>query len=153
MKNSDAKGAMTESIHTIQWGSPMLAAHNLMNEKKIRHLPVVDKSGSIIGILSDRDISRAMNPRKPGFKKECLVDEYMSWPVATVDQEESLCEVAKKMIEDKISAYVVTNKKNDVVGIVTTEDILKYFVTRMMDAGLPKVNIEIPQIGHILPAC
>lgn len=112
-------------------------AYNLMKKIKTRHLPVVDSHNQIIGMLSDRDLLRAMNkpldtewvavPANPEFNPEDIVQQYMNWPIGTIDESAPLTQAAQMMIDSKISALVVT-KDHAAVGIITTEDLLKAFI-------------------------
>src|SRR4030043_1620477 len=57
------KGFMREKIQTkpvtISPDATFFEARNLIHEKGIRHLPVVDKNGKLVGIVTDRDIREA----------------------------------------------------------------------------------------------
>jgi predicted transcriptional regulator len=132
MRDSIISSSMTKHLITISWDASMTQAHRVMQDHKIRHLPVTDATGKIFGILSDRDVNRAMNPDRPGFAANCRVQEYISWPIIAVDCKSSIKVAAKKMIEEKISAVVVV-REQVVIGILTTEDILQYLVTSMGD--------------------
>ena len=48
---------MTRSPVTIKASEPLSKAVELMNEKNIRHLPVVDESGRLVGIITTRDVT------------------------------------------------------------------------------------------------
>lgn len=115
----------------------MEKAFKLMSKILIRHLPVVDEKGAVIGMLSDRDVIRAMKkpvnaewsalPAKPEFDGDDSVQEFMSWPIGAIDEAASVSDAAELMIERKISALLVT-RDNQAIGIVTTEDILMAFI-------------------------
>lgn len=112
-------------------------AYNLMQKISSRHLPVVDNNNQIIGMLSDRDLLRAMKkpvssdwsavPERPEFNTEDVVQEYMSWPIGVIEESAPLTQAAQIMLDRKISALVVT-KDHSAVGIITTEDLLKAFI-------------------------
>ena len=55
---------MSKRLVTIPMDRSMSQAQELMRQKSFRHLPVTDDSGTIIGILSDRDLQRAMAEQK-----------------------------------------------------------------------------------------
>ena len=108
-------------------------AYRLMFSNKIRHLPVLDRDGEVTGIISDRDIQRAMHSdisdsfgfkmESVKFKDDAKVMDYMTWPVKTYDVETDIQLVLQGMIDKKVSAFLIT-KDEDVVGIVTTDDFL-----------------------------
>ena len=150
MKNQSIKKSMSQDLVTINWNARMQEASELMEENRIRHLPVTDEGGVIVGILSNRDVNRAMSPKKPGFSPESSVSEYMSWPVVTVDQGLTLKDAAQGMIDEKISAFLVTSDTKEIVGIVTSEDLLKAFAALLSAPGpLTRLSYS-PVVGELL---
>jgi acetoin utilization protein AcuB len=150
MKRSSVRESMSKKLITIRWDQPMEEAADLMEEHRFRHLPVADDSGVIVGILSDRDVNRAVNPGKPGFIADAQVSEYMSWPVITVDENLALRDAAQGMIDEKVSAFLVTDANKAIVGIVTSEDMLKALVKLLSPpSGLAKVAY-FPVVGELL---
>src|SRR5687768_15893175 len=129
-----AKQTMTADLDTAYMMDNLGSTYERMTREKIRHLPVLDDSGTVVGIISDRDFKRAMWPvesagdnyktKDPVFKSSAVVSDYMSGPVKNVDYKTDLVEVAKLMVEEKISAVLVTQGA-ELIGIVTHEDLLK----------------------------
>src|SRR5690554_5903824 len=84
---------MTVEVVTVEPQEDLSTAYDLMLDHQIRHLPVVDTSGSLVGILSDRDLIRKalyMEEDLPGSlareaMQEISVDQAMSREVITVD--------------------------------------------------------------------
>lgn len=124
MKSPSLENNMSKSIICVRWKHSVEQAWNLMSSQKIRHLPVIDDEGAIVGVLSERDILRAMDQKFSAFTKDSLVADYMNWPVITVDQSDSLTEVLEVMIQKKISSLIVT-KDEIPTGIITSEDMLR----------------------------
>ena len=129
---------MTKHPTTIGYEDPIQKASELMLEHRFRHLPVTDQLGEVIGIISDRDIQRAMETRRHGIEVEMViaphrkVKDFMSWPPHSVTDDTALIEVVKFMIQEKVSAVLVNSKVTEKVrGIITTEDILKAFVKNL----------------------
>ena len=132
---TEARSLMTKKVVTIQATSPIQAAHDLMKRHNIRHLPVVDQAGKLVGMLSDRDIQRAINVKlvnetdtEMTFDPHQLVEDFMNWPVQTVDEKTSVVELAKMMISEKVSAFVVNAPNYYMKGIITTDDMLQYLI-------------------------
>ncbi len=113
---------MTVTPHTIGAEQTIDAAHKLMNENEIRHLPVL-KGGQISGVISDRDLKLAMSIRGVEAAKT-TVEEIASSEVFLVKPESKLDEVAKIMAEKKIGSVLVVDHHR-LVGIFTTTDALK----------------------------
>ncbi len=129
------KNLMHKNVITIKPDESLLDAYKIMKDKNIRHLPVVDINLRPIGILSDRDIQRAMiNKKLSEFQIEShlpgdiTVSDFMSWPVYTIDHETSLSHAAKILIQQKVSCLVVENSNGQICGILTTEDLLGHLL-------------------------
>ena len=138
-----AKSNMSGELVTVGWAEGLDAAYLKMRKNKIRHLPVLDDKGELVGLISDRDLQRAMHSEiydddeyhseSLEFDPESTIRDYMSWPVKTVGGDVTIREVTRKMIEQKISSFVVTDDDDQLVGIITTEDLLKVLLKLMED--------------------
>lgn len=133
-----ASSTMTKNLIKVGPDDSILLAYRLMFEKGIRHLPVFDHQNMLVGMLSDRDIQRAMivDRHTPEIQEISLnanikVREYMNWPVHSVQDQTSLRSVVSDMMERKISAVLVQNEQYEFVGIVTTEDLLAQLLKEM----------------------
>ncbi len=100
------------------------AAHKVMREHDIRHLPVVDED-KLVGIVTQRDLHLIETLRDVDATK-VTVDDAMTTNPYTVDPDAELDEVVAEMAEQKYgSAVVVQNHK--VVGVFTTVDAMRAF--------------------------
>lgn len=122
------KNVTTRNLIVTGWKEPLELAYRDMKESRLRHLPVVDDAGFIIGIISDRDFQRAMQTDSMSFDADDEVRDYMSWPVRAIDESATVADAARVIIDEKISALLVIRPNGDVVGIVTTEDLLRAFI-------------------------
>lgn len=121
MKNS-VRTYSTFPFQVIGCSESLNSAKALMASIPARHLPVVDDNGAIVGMLSDRDLNHAIVRNS-----ESVVKDYMTQPVEHIDENSSISAAAKKMLDGKFSALIVTNKSR-AVGILTTDDLLKTMV-------------------------
>ncbi len=111
------KDHMTRKLVTVDKNATAAEAHRLMTNFWIRHLPVMDQDQEyIVGMLSERDLLRASSPETP-------VEKLMTTPLKTFGIETPVRDVVDAMIEEKVSAFLIT-KKEEIVGIVTSEDML-----------------------------
>ncbi len=148
MTTKIAEESMSRSLITINWSEQLKTAYLRMQNHRLRHLPVVNDTGEIVGMLSDRDVQRAMiseikhEARIPAssesieFDPEARVRDYMGWPVLTVDQNTDLRLVAERMLHEKISSILV-QKSGRTVGIITTDDMLKVLVDLLTNSNTP----------------
>lgn len=98
-------------------------ASKMMIRKKISGLPVVDRDGKLLGILTKTNLTRAYASNYTGLLK---VSEIMSSPVITVFPSHTIYRVGRLMNRHKISRVVVVDGKIP-VGVVTKTDLT--FVT------------------------
>jgi CBS domain-containing protein len=118
---------MIKSVTAIGPDTPIEEARDRMESADIRHLPVVDPGGALLGLLSDRDLLRAR-----GFSPApTKVSEIMSKHVRTIAPDAAATDAAHAMIDFKIdSVPVVAGRK--LVGIVTATDFLS-LACRMLE--------------------
>jgi predicted transcriptional regulator len=136
MQHENAASNMTRSMVTVSFDKSIEDAYAMMQQWGVRHLPVRDARGKIVGILADSDIYRAMSPRTPPFEPSQTVGDYMSWPAITIDEGTPIAEVAEAMIIEKVSAFLVTKAGGEATGIVTNEDLLRV-LQRALDDHRP----------------
>lgn len=133
-----AKQTMTTDLIVVHFMDTLEMSFERMKKARVRHLPVVDDEGKIVGVISDRDFKRAQWPvespgddyrlQKPIFKPSSTVGDYMSSPVTWVEYDTNLIDVAKKMVEQKISSVLIHNGAK-MIGIVTHEDLLRVLIS------------------------
>ena len=112
---------MTPLPRAIDVNTPLREARQMMRKRGIRHLPV-EQDGELVGLLSDRDLKRALDPSTglPG------VDELFAGDVAifepfTVEETDRLDEVLRQMVERHVGSVLV-ERDGDLLGIFTATD-------------------------------
>jgi acetoin utilization protein AcuB len=159
---------MSKHLITVHVEDSIRKAHQIMVECRIRHLPVIDDTSHVVGILSDRDVKRAMIPKSgieetawddaaTEFLPQHKVSDFMSWPVKTIEESCPVLDTAKIMLRQKLSSMLVIpsheeNRANLPKGIVTTDDMLKLLICLLDDkeSGGAKKRIDIEFLNHIL---
>ena len=116
---------MTLSPQVISSGHTLAQAHQVMRERNIRHLPVVD-DGRLVGVVSQRDLYllETLKGVDPGSE---TVKEAMSPEPFAVRPDAPLDDVALAMAERKYGSAVVVDQ-GVVVGVFTTVDALRALV-------------------------
>lgn len=112
---------MSTNPHFVRADESLSRVQALMDEHKIRHLPVMDE-GKLCGILSDRDLKFALSLR--GLELESTkVGEVAHEDVYVTHPEAPLDEVVRNMAQKRLgSAVVMSNQK--LVGIFTAVDAM-----------------------------
>lgn len=124
---------MTKEIIFVGPETSMVEAAHLMADNHCRHLPVIE-GRELVGLLSDRDIQRALQvamvdpdteePVAFGLEHSLLVKNFMSSPVQTLSSDAELVEAVDLMVNNKIGALVIQGAK-EVEGILTETDLMK----------------------------
>lgn len=135
MKKELVKDWMTRDVVTISPEMPLPEAHRLMEEKKIRRLPVVD-SGRLVGIVTRGDIRGAEPSGATSLSiwevnyllAKLKIGEIMTAHPLTIAAEETIGEAARLMLEKKISGLPVVDQAGHLVGIITESDIFRLVV-------------------------
>src|SRR5262249_43919339 len=123
-------------------------ALRLTTQRGIRHLPVLDGE-QLVGIVSDRDLKRAMASSATSLEVHELyylldklrIAEIMTRAVITIGPAFPIEAAARLMIQEKIGALLVTDCER-LVGLVTETDVLRLFV-RAMGAGEPSTRLDV----------
>ena len=145
------KEVMTRDPLTIDPEAPLGTAMDVMRRKRIRHLPVVDDAGRLLGIITDRDLRQATfapalaehlslgaqrRLRGIGQALEDLrVKHAMTWVVVTIDQEAPIARAAVVMFERRIGSLPVV-EDGKLVGILTERDLLLALAREFPDTGV-----------------
>jgi acetoin utilization protein AcuB len=120
------KTAMTPFPYSVDLDASFDEASQLMGRHNVRHLPVTD-SHSVVGVITDRDMTSAMHVRsKSGDAGDLNVkDLYIADPyVVSVD--EPLDNVLLTMAERHIGSAIVT-RAGKLVGMFTSVDACRTF--------------------------
>jgi CBS domain-containing protein len=128
-----ARDVMTANPMTVPPHASVAEAWDLMRERAVRHLPVVD-GGAVVGIVSDRDLAHFDMARlltaegAEALRRELgtPVVKVMNADVIAVNPEAELGEVVDLLVENRIGAVpVVRPESQELVGIVSYIDVLE----------------------------
>jgi IMP dehydrogenase len=117
------ESGMVVNPTTMTPDQTLAEALELMKYNRISGVPIVDKAGKLCGILTNRDVRFAENPRQP-------VSELMTKDnLATVGLGTSQ-EVARRILhERRIEKLLVVDDRDHLVGLITVKDIEKAVAT------------------------
>ena len=140
MIDERVKDWMTREVVSINADQSLPEAHKLMDEHRVRRLPVID-GDELVGIVTRGDVRQASPSDATSlsiFELHYLlarlpVSEIMTRDPITVSPSTRLTEAAKLMIANKVSGFPVLEGKQ-VVGVVTESDIFRAFVKLMEES-------------------
>ena len=139
------KDVMTKEVVTVRQGTSLPAAAELIVEKKISGLPVIDVEDRLVGIVTEADFLSAMNlsggivadvletvVRKRRARKGMgtIVDDIMTPTPIVIGEDETLERAVALMDRNKVKRLVVTDVERHVRGIVSRADLVKLFAMK-----------------------
>jgi acetoin utilization protein AcuB len=136
---------MAKNVVTVSPGTSLREARKLMLENKIRHLPVVNGYGLLVGIVSDRDMRSAMPSSLLGREEyekaservlDYTVDDIMTEDPLTISIYYTIQDTLLVMRQKRVGALPVIDENGYLKGILSTRDLLSSFVN-VMGIGEP----------------
>lgn len=125
---------MTSEVLSLHPGESAAALRDLMYENDIRHVPVVDEDGDLVGLVSQRDLLRRSLVEQPDVPRmiedevlaRMTVDQLMTTGVETTETDADLAEAARTMFENKFGCLPVVEARR-LVGILTEADFVRLY--------------------------
>lgn len=123
---------MTRKVVTMNPEDDLAKLHDRMAECNIRHVPVVDEHGTLVGLVSHRDLLRSTLVERPGVSRYVedsilegmKVGEVMTTELEVTSPETDLREAARIMLREKYGCLPVVDGDR-LVGILTASDFLR----------------------------
>ena len=138
-----AHDIMTTQVFSVNRTTPVMEVAELMAEKTVSGIPVLEEDGKVAGIISEKDFLSHMGSRdKTHFMAvvaECLkgkgcvampirsqkAEDIMTSPAVTVKEDTSVIEIANLFTEKNINRIPVINEEGRLKGIVSRADIVR----------------------------
>jgi CBS domain-containing membrane protein len=128
---------MTGDIAVVRESDNLATAYDLMESLHIRHLPVVDEEGVLVGLVSHRDLLRALYAAEElpvAERREMLrameVRQIMTPDPEPVEPGDDLADAGERMLENKFGCVLVVEGEK-LVGILTEADFVRHVVDEL----------------------
>lgn len=151
---------MSKPVVTIKEDIPIQEALQIMRDKGIRRLPVVNNAGKLVGLVSEKDLLNASPSGATSLSvwelnyllSKIEVSDIMTKNVVTISEDTPLEEAARIMCDNKIGSLPIV-KDGEVVGIITETDLFKIFLELLgaRHSGV-RVTALVPEIPGELAA-
>jgi len=141
------RDVMTKGVISISKFEPVMHVADILTEKNISGLPVVDKDKKVIGIITQADILSMIGVSRDHTFKDLLrhmlgetlperrmgdhVGDIMTSPAHTINPGANIAEAVRIMDEKKIRRLTVTDDSGILIGILTRADILKAVINKI----------------------
>lgn len=126
---------MSRDVEVVTPDTALMEIQEELHRHGFRHLLVVE-DGRLVGVISDRDVLRAVSPFLDTRVEEPRDVQTLTRPARevmradpiTVQPETPIEEAGRLLLENTISCLPVVDRERALVGIVTSKDILRHFV-------------------------
>jgi CBS domain-containing protein len=125
------RDVMTERVYRVGPDASVREVLDMVAERRLRAVPVVDDDRGVLGMVTDRDLLRFFLPvvqkttgQSPASLKDTKVREVMSRSVICVSEDQALAEVMSIMVAKDIERLPVVNE-GKLTGFLTRGDILR----------------------------
>jgi len=133
MMNEPLSSIMTSELITLGPTATLSNAMDLLGTKRIHHLPVVDGK-KLVGLITTYDLFK-IDRNKEEFG-DILLEEVMTRKLATLESGDKIGTAAEIFLAHLFHAIPVVDN-GDLVGIVTTHDVMKYCFRKEYTSGMP----------------
>lgn len=129
--------SMTKNVISVHPDTSLLEARELLKNHRIRHLPVVEKDRTVVGIITDRDVRTALpspflgeeETRKGLERFEGLkVKDIMTRDPVTISPMNTLEDVILLMQKMRVGAFPVVDQEGKLRGIISIRDLMRAFI-------------------------
>jgi acetoin utilization protein AcuB len=143
------KDQMTPHPITIMADSSILAAQRSMKENRVRHLPVVNKTGALVGLVTRTSLEQVRPSKLTTLSiyelsyqlDKITVRDAMVRKVVTVGEAVPIEQAARLMLEHKIGSLPVLRGER-LVGIITDTDLMRTML-ELLGARQPGVRLTL----------
>lgn len=130
-RKGTARDVMTVDPETVSAESSLYDAASVMAELGVRHLPVTDAAGRLIGMLSDRDVRTTLGDPMEALRgredSDVTVADAMRPDPLSESLEASVDALATILADEKIGAIPIVDEGDRPVGIVSYVDLLSWY--------------------------
>ncbi len=131
------RSIMTSRLVTVEMDDRLAAVKEIFDSTKFHHLLVIDSDGKLAGVVSDRDLLKALSPyvgtaaenSRDTATLNRRVHQIMSRKPVTLPPEALIVEAIKLLLTHRISCIPVVDAQFRPVGIVSWRDLLHSFDT------------------------
>ncbi|HNT24092.1 MAG TPA: CBS and ACT domain-containing protein [Anaerolineales bacterium] len=140
---------MKYPVITVAPNVPIIDALNTMKSKHIQRMPVVDKAGKLVGIVSSEDLLNASPSKATSLSvwelnyliSKITVKDVMTKEVLTVTDNTPIEEAARVMVDNKVGGLPVMHEQK-LVGIITETDLFKIFL-KLLGEDEPGLRVTV----------
>jgi len=131
MDTMNVRDYMTRNVLTLRPDMEILRALAIFVDNDVAGAPVTDRSGRLVGILTEGDFMKVALHGAYHGEPGGRVEEYMHRNVETVRPRDSIVSLAERFLESPYRRYPVVDRSGRLVGIIAWRDVLRALKSRM----------------------
>lgn len=116
---------MTTQRAAVSCGSALSDVVHLLLKNKIMGAPVIDENKKVVGFVSEQDCIKASLQGSYYCDLKVIVDEVMAKEAECIGPDQSIVEVAEKMLSSRHKVYPVVDDQMTLLGSITRSDVLR----------------------------
>ena len=128
---------MSRDVVTVRPDAALMEIRGLLHEKGFNHLLVTEEDDTLCGVISDRDVLKAISPFLDTYSEEHRDVKTLSQPASEIMQSEPITvapdttikEASMMLLDNRVSSLPVV-EGTELVGIVTGKDMLEYYISK-----------------------
>jgi CBS domain-containing protein len=144
MTHQTVRAVMTQDVATVEETTPYKTVADLLAERRISAVPVLDGDGRVAGVVSEADLlfkveyegdsaegsflDRQLHRGARAKAAGTLARDVMTSPAVTVPPDAAVAEAARTMDRRKVKRLPVVDADGRLVGIVSRRDLLRVFL-------------------------
>lgn len=143
---------MTKNVHCVSPDVSLSTAWNVMRTFHVRHLPVT-WNDRLVGILTDRDLLVRGHLQANGtvtFKEESVASAMTDNPLA-IEAATPVSRIAELMVDASVDSVPVIDRHHQVIGLVTSNDLLKVLATHPHGNDVLPLNFSVREVLSVGP--
>ena len=148
---------MSKNVVKVNHDMSAFEISKIMLQRKISSVSIIDNNNKIIGIVTEKDLVREVCAKNV-LANTLKAANVMSSPLITISKNSTINDATKLMVEKKIK-HLAIQENNDIIGIVTTYDLINVLRNRIkfmdLDSNLldaiSMADIPLEEGGFSLP--
>ena len=116
MAQMSVKEIMTKDVITVPPAMPVREVANLLSERNVSGVPVIDDEGRVLGVVSELDVVG---------RQGATAADVMSKQVISVTEETDVREVVQLFLNQRVRRVPVLSGEQQLIGIVSRSDLVQ----------------------------
>ncbi|MDF2738277.1 MAG: hypothetical protein K0S93_2137 [Nitrososphaeraceae archaeon] len=138
---------MSKNVVKVNHEISALEISKIMVKRRVSSVSIIDNDNKIIGIVTEKDLVREVCAKNI-LSNTLTAAKVMSSPLISISKNSSINDATKLMVEKKIK-HLAIHENNDVIGIVTTYDLINVLRNKMKSMDLDSNLLDAISMADI----